>query len=331
MQAPKLSDDNSVLASQRRASEQITQGIETEIDELHLLTTSRRWLEVSLFVFIYVVGALLVHILHESASLLCLAGITCMGIALNSLGILIHDGLHGLLARNPSVNHLCSFLCGLPLGISATAYQVTHNNHHYELGRRLDYGTYRQHFRTPTLIWTAYFLQLFFGTILYVALIPFLAFAVASRKSRVFIVIEYASIAGIFFLVYQYASLESILLYWAYPLVVMSLLTNVRGLGSHALGDVENIYLSSRTIKGSWLIDILFLHENYHLEHHLFPRVPSYNLPKVHKLIWNRLPEALYAKSYLQFLLGFFQAAMRNDLKPLGAITPAKKGLPNEV
>ena len=30
----------------------------------------------------------------------------------------------------------------------------------------------------------------------------------------------------------------------------------------------------------------------YHLEHHLFPTVPSYNLPKIHELIKDQIPEA---------------------------------------
>ena len=30
----------------------------------------------------------------------------------------------------------------------------------------------------------------------------------------------------------------------------------------------------------------------YHVEHHMFPSVPSYNLPKLSKLIKDQLPEA---------------------------------------
>ncbi len=165
MQAPVLSSKNEVLASQRRASKEVTQGIEKEIEDLHGLSALQRGREVSFFALLYAVGALLAF--HsDGSSAFSLMGIVCMGIALNALGILIHDGLHGLLANSPTANHLLSFLVGLPLGISATAYQVTHTNHHYELGRKRDYGTYRQHLRIPLLIWIAYSLQLFFGTVL---------------------------------------------------------------------------------------------------------------------------------------------------------------------
>jgi fatty acid desaturase len=29
----------------------------------------------------------------------------------------------------------------------------------------------------------------------------------------------------------------------------------------------------------------------YHIEHHMFPMVPSYNLPKLHELIKDQLPK----------------------------------------
>ena len=31
----------------------------------------------------------------------------------------------------------------------------------------------------------------------------------------------------------------------------------------------------------------------YHIEHHMFPTIPSYNLPKLHELIKHELPKPL--------------------------------------
>ena len=327
MRASQLSTEDERLAAQRRASREVTQGIERELDKLHELDPWKRAREVGFFVLLYFAGALAVC--YSAGTVGLLLGIVGMGISLNALGILIHDGLHGLLARNPKANHLLSFLVGLPLVISATAYRVTHTNHHCELGRRLDYGTYRQHLRKPQLVWIAYLLQLFLGTILYVVFIPPLAFAAATRKDRAWIALEYTVIAICCTLLLLSVPAENLLRYWVYPLFVMSVLTNVRGLGSHALGDAENIYLSSRTIKSSNLVSLLFLNENYHLEHHLFPKVPSYHLAQVHALVWNRLPEALYAKSYGHFLLSFLHAALRGDLRPRDVVYPAELSLPS--
>ncbi len=41
----------------------------------------------------------------------------------------------------------------------------------------------------------------------------------------------------------------------------------------------------STLVKASWFWDYAFLFSNYHLEHHYFPRVPFYNLPKLQKLL----------------------------------------------
>ncbi|MGB0414883.1 MAG: fatty acid desaturase family protein [Coraliomargarita sp.] len=248
-----------------------------------------------------------------------------MGIAINSLGILIHEGLHGLLAKDSTINHGLSFLCGLPLLISSTAYQVTHNDHHFELGRKLDYGTYKQHMDKKWMVWSAYLAQLSFGSILYILLIPLLAFKSVNLKARCTILLEYCLIAVFLFLLHKYLTYEELMTYWILPACGMILLTNIRGLASHALGDYDDIYLSSRTIGCNKLTSVLFLHENYHLEHHLFPQVPSYNLKHTHNLIWRRLPRALYAKSYLHFLFGFFNALVSRDLQPMGIVRPQSK------
>lgn len=324
MQSPNIATDNEIKVSLRNAAQDITRGIEQEINNLHQLSPIHRVIEISAFTSVYLIGALAVY-LSKDLNIIAMTtiaglGILCMGVAMNALPILIHEGLHGMLAYRPRLNHLLSFLCGLPLGVSATAYQVTHNNHHYELGKKPDYGTYKQHFRKPVLIWTAYMLQLFVGTFFYLALIPVFAMAGGSARSRIFIVIEYLIIITVFILMLKSFSLQTLQVYWLYPALIMSVLTNLRGLGSHALGDVENIYLSSRTIKASRLTSMILLNENLHLEHHLFPTVPSYHLPKLHALVWNRLPCALYSSSYTDFITGFFKAAINNDLNPMGAI-----------
>ena len=50
----------------------------------------------------------------------------------------------------------------------------------------------------------------------------------------------------------------------------------------------------STLMRASWFWDHAFLFSNYHLEHHYFPRVPFYNLPRLHRLLtqprrWRRI------------------------------------------
>ena len=321
MERPCISKDNLILIERTQANRDISEGIEEEVSQLFALNTGKRMKEFLCFGCLYLGGAITMYAL-SNVLIFTIVGIILMGIALNSLAIFIHEGLHGLLAKNRKVNHLLSFLVGLPTMVSATAYYTTHLNHHYELGRKLDYGTYKQHTKNPAFVWLAYFFQFTLGSFLYISLIPFLGFKSASKKSRVFIIIEYCVIIFFFALFFLYVPMNIVLLYWGYPMLVMNVLTNIRGLASHALGDQENIYLSSRTVKGSRLISLLFMNENYHLEHHIFPRTPSYHLPAMHKLIWDRLPQAIYSKSYLHFLYDMLKAYIKRDLSPMGVVSP---------
>ncbi len=325
MKAPPTPHSRSDLAAQRRCSKELIAGVEEDIEQLHQLNAWKRIGEFALFTLLYALGFMLVPI-EGSAPFLTFAGVICMGVAFNLLPILLHDGQHGLLAQNVRLNHLISFLVGIPIAMSTTAYSTTHANHHYELGRKLDFSTYEQHVKRPGLVWVAYLIQLLAGSFVYTVCVPILAMKIASRGARLVIVAEYLVITGAFYIVFRWLPIELILVYWVFPILVVNLCTNIRGVAAHALGDVENIYLSSRTIKSSRLVSYLFLFENYHLEHHLFPGVPSYHLPGVHALIWCRLPEAIYAPSYLSFLFGMAKAAIKNDLGPLGVVRPLDEG-----
>ena len=56
--------------------------------------------------------------------------------------------------------------------------------------------------------------------------------------------------------------------------------------------DVPDHRLSCRTYSCSWLPAFLYWNMQYHVEHHMFPAVPSHNLPKLRKLIEHDLPPA---------------------------------------
>ncbi len=299
----------------------LSQGIEPAIERLHQQNTGKRICEFAFFGGLYSVGALLMAVSGTSVPGF-LAAVLMMGVAVNACGLFIHEGLHGVLAKGRHANRVASFLVGLPIMMSATAYRITHTYHHFELGKRRDLGTYRQHTSRSWIVWIAYLAQLTAGCILYALLVPYFGWRFGSRNSRRAMLIEYALMIAVFSLFFSFVPGDAILRYWLYPLLVMNVLTNVRGLASHALGDVENIYLSSRTITCPRWQAWLLLHENYHLEHHLFPRVPSYHLSELHRLIWKRLPRAVHSESYGHFLVEFLKAALKRDSKPLGLVHP---------
>ena len=55
--------------------------------------------------------------------------------------------------------------------------------------------------------------------------------------------------------------------------------------------DVKDHRHSTRSIRLNPILSFIYWNMEYHIEHHLFPSVPSYNLPKLHKEIKDQLPE----------------------------------------
>jgi fatty acid desaturase len=56
-------------------------------------------------------------------------------------------------------------------------------------------------------------------------------------------------------------------------------------LGQHYDIDPSDPAKWSTLVKGSLFWDVVFLFSEYHLEHHYFPSVPFYNLPRLQKLL----------------------------------------------
>ncbi len=65
------------------------------------------------------------------------------------------------------------------------------------------------------------------------------------------------------------------------PLLLLTLLTGLRPYLEHA-GTGKTLFTTSRT-RTSPLLSAFYYFNNYHLEHHLYPRVPCYNLARVHR------------------------------------------------
>ena len=59
---------------------------------------------------------------------------------------------------------------------------------------------------------------------------------------------------------------------------------NIRSLAAHGITDPDDPLLASRSIDAHPIVAFFFRNENYHLEHHLFPEIPSYNLKAVHRM-----------------------------------------------
>jgi fatty acid desaturase len=200
-----------------------------------------------------------------------------------------------------------------------------HTRHHKFLGDPRDPDDYKNYTQHRALVWSLHFLRLSVGSLLYLMLIPVLALKFGTSEERRRMAVEYAFLAPLYAVVFRIVPISILLVAWFIPLLIVGTMTAIRGFTQHGITDAADPYIASRTILPNPVVGFFLLHENYHLEHHLFPEIPSYHLPKLHQLVWPKLPRAVSGRSYLGFLVRFLQATPRMDESPIGLEYPAAK------
>jgi fatty acid desaturase len=239
-------------------------------------------------------------------------------VALNAFFLLSHEGHHHLLFRQRALNHFANVLLCVPLLHSPSAYKVLHELHHRYLGGPGDPDEYRNYTADPRLRWALQWVRLTIGTLVYMPLIPIVAWRRAAREGRRSIACEYAAMSAVWLVAFEEVPLRVLLQVWLIPGVLVGYISAVRALAQHALTDAHDPLLASRSVRSNPMVSFCLLNENYHLEHHLFPEIPSYNLPRLHALLQSRLPHSVEARSYSRFLAGFVGQCLRGDESMLG-------------
>jgi fatty acid desaturase len=306
------------------ARKSLTQGVETELAPLLLLDWRRRALELAFFCALAAAGFWCSLSGWASGRWpLMAAGGLLSAVALNAFVLLMHDGMHHTLFRNRTWNWLGSVVLGSTFFMSFTAYRIMHTRHHRFLGDPRDPDDYQNYVRRPqAVLWSLHFVRLTVGSLLYLALIPLLALKYGTDEERRRVLVEYVTMLAIYSAVWHLASGRFLVFAWVAPLLVVGSLTAIRGFTQHGITDAADPYLASRTVLPNPIIGFLLLHENFHLEHHLFPEVPSYHLPRLHRLIWKKLPRAVSSRGYLGFLAKFLRATPTLDDTPIGLEHP---------
>ncbi|WP_018149709.1 fatty acid desaturase [Leeia oryzae] len=93
-------------------------------------------------------------------------------------------------------------------------------------------------------------------------------------------------------------------------------LTQVFNITQHAglAEDVLDHRLNTRTVIFNPVSAFMYMNMNYHIEHHMFPMVPFYNLPKLHGLIKDQCAPA--SQSLWEAYKEIFPAIMRQRRDP---------------
>lgn len=276
-----------------------------EIRDLHRVRPA--WNAIALvYAALWIVTALLV--VNVPSWPVRLLGYLVMGASLHALGILMHEGVHGNLFRKRSLDRWGAFLLGAPTLVSGAAYRVTHRLHHQHNRTGQDPDEFGNYARSPRLLSALFYSWGVIGMLVFLVHVPVHALRRGTPRDRWQILLEYGLLALLYTMVWLWAvraaAIPFLLHGWLYPMLVVVAVVNVRGWSEHTLTEPGNALTQTRTVRSNRVVRFFLCNLNYHLEHHLFPSVPWYNIPRLHALLEDEVLSAggYYYRSYARFL-----------------------------
>jgi len=190
----------------------------------------------------------------------------------------VHNGFHNSLGTNKFLTWLSLYLNSIFMMVSIHAVKFNHIRHHKYCLSEEDYEG-----KSAGMTW--------YGAILYGPVHMFLIHKVTLQKGnrdyKRNVIIELLSIAAVAFLVFYFQ------IHWLmYPIIVMVIGEFLMAFFAvwtvhHHTHDHPEL---ARTQRTGWKNKITFS-MFYHLEHHLFPAVPTIKLPELAKRIDEVMPE----------------------------------------
>jgi fatty acid desaturase len=209
------------------------------------------------------------------------------GFTVFNFTVLLHEVVHHTVfeRRHPGAERTLGLLYAIPSGISASQFTRWHLDHHAELGSseddpkrhhlspKVNARWYKLLYCTPALF-PIYFRAARLESAGYDASLQ-RAIAVERRISMLF---HLSVLAIVWYAFGFYAALRTSIVpvFFVFPVAF-----TLNRLGQHYDIDPADPAKWGTLMKGHWFWDFAFLNSNYHLEHHYFPGIPFYNLPRV--------------------------------------------------
>jgi fatty acid desaturase len=221
-----------------------------------------------------------------------------IGARQHALLILMHEGTHYLLFKNRTLNMVVSELfLAWPLFITTRAYRPDHFAHHRYVNTDQDPDLVRKknaewEFPKTWRALSTLLVKDVLGLNTHQQLLEVLDLSAAKdaqgrrfglyESARLFFYI--GMLAGVtYFRVWPY-----FLLLWIVPILTwLKMIFRIRSIAEHYAIENNHVYTRTRTTLPS-LFERIFVapkHVNFHLEHHLYPSVPWFGLPRLHKLL----------------------------------------------
>jgi fatty acid desaturase len=278
------------------------------IKELHSLNYLYN-LKIPFFILLWVTSGILLF--QTDLLLLQLPLYFFMTCSMVGLSILMHESNHNLLFKNRSLNRWVGFICGFPSLVSVSAYRTLHLAHHAHTSTHKDPDSMEQSVPKSIPMVIFFYIFLLIGAYLYLAHLVKTSISLANKTMRRQIIVEYLLIITIFTALFLFVPFSIMLHIWLIPLLIAAQLTNVRGLAEHSLTTHKNVFTETRTVTSNQFVSFMMNNLNYHLDHHLFPGVPWYNLQRLHAILKDEYKSAgssIYT-SYTSFLIDFFRVS----------------------
>lgn len=245
-----------------------------------------------------------------------------IGARMHALAILMHDATHFRFLKNRKWNDIISNLVIMyPIFSSIEKYRTNHLKHHRHLNTTEDPDwvaklTKREFLFPKTK--TEFILTICSYMVLYQGILDafwFLKrFGGAEEKVKVQSenkLFVYGFYVTVFTLLTVFNAWGYYLLFWVVPyLTSFFMFQYIRSVAEH-FGELayEDELSSSRTVMPSLLERFLIAphHVGYHLEHHLYPGVPYYHLPQLHKLLMRQEEYKLKAHITTGYMSGLLR------------------------
>jgi len=246
------------------------------------------------------------------------------GLALSTLPVLTHESTHNLFTHRPKIDRWIGFLCSVPLLLSPTGYRERHPLHHKRVRTKDDPDDIERVTSKSRILSTLYMLMLVLGAYIFLFDVPVQAYRYGSRKTRRTVASEYGAILALHVAAWTLLPSSVMIEGWLVPMLITIQIANIRGLAEHGLTSTGNELIDTRTVITHPIVAFLICNINYHLEHHLYPGVPWYNLPKLHRILADEFRQAgssVYT-SYWSFIGDVFRA-LKTGVIPGWRLIPA--------
>jgi fatty acid desaturase len=224
----------------------------------------------------------------------------------HALAILFHDAAHYRLFSNRELNDFCgNVLCGLPSGVILSRFRDDHLKHHWMPNTDQDpywiiYTANPRNWVWPKTRSNAFKVFLFDLVGLntpktvqeFSSWLPWQNHFSRADKPKPLKIGERLSFyvfaaCLVIFLTFT-GSWTRYLVFWIIPLfTITQFLLRLRTIAEHSALTDSSGTDETRHVDGHWIerLSICPLNINYHVAHHLFPNIPYYNLPKMHKIL----------------------------------------------